>query len=129
MKVKVLMNDVIAIDGDSSVKEAAELMKENDIGCLLISVDDKIKGILTERDIAREIAEDVLYLDKNVSQIMNRGLITIDAEQDVSAAAKLMSSKNIKKLPVTVKGRIEGMITTTDLLNKAVQFRLFDSLD
>ena len=129
MKVKLIMNDAIAIDQDSTMQQAATIMKENDIGCILISGDQKIVGIITERDIAHEFADDVLYLDKPVKEIMTKDLITIDSEAHISDAAKLMVEKKIKKLPVTVNGEIHGIITDTDLIRRCVEFNIVDNLD
>jgi CBS domain-containing protein len=113
MQVKEIMNKAFAIDHDVSLKEAAKLMGSKDIGSLVVVKGEKITGIVTERDVVRNI----MQLEKKISSVMNKQTITIDEEEDIDNAAILMSKNKIKRLPVTDNEQnLKGIITSTDLI-------------
>lgn len=117
MKVKDLMNrNVVSIDSEASVKEAASKMAQNEIGSLVVVEQNKPVGIITERDLLSR----VVALGRNVEatrvkMVMSKPLICAAPDMDASDAARFMVSKNIKKLPVTQDGRLIGIMTLTDL--------------
>ena len=113
MKVKEVMNKAIAIDHDISLKKAAEIMSDKNIGSLIAVKGDKILGILTERDITGNINN----LDRKVSSIMAKKVVTIDENEDIDEASLLMKKNKIKRLPVVDKNKqLIGVITATDLI-------------
>lgn len=102
--------------GDS-VRNAVRKMNKFRIGCLVVMQGDRPVGILTERDIMRKIVEpciDPLLI--KVSDVMSTPITTIDPASSVEDAARIMSRKHIKKLPVVEDGRIVGIVTSTDLM-------------
>jgi len=71
---------VVTIEAGKSVFEAAELMSEKGIGCLVITERGLPAGIVTERDIVRRVVAERASLDTAVSQIMSKNLVTIDPD-------------------------------------------------
>jgi len=76
MKVKEIMKRAIVVDRNVRVKEAAKIMSEKGIGSLIVSKGKKIVGIVTEKDIIRNVDK----LNKKISDIMSKDVITIDQE-------------------------------------------------
>jgi len=119
MQVKDIMKtDVLTVQPEISVVEAAKLMTEKHVGSLIIvNKKGKIIGILTERDILTDIVakgEDLKnFLTKN---IMSKHVIKINPEKTIEEASKLMVKKKIKKLPVVKNGKIIGIITASDIV-------------
>ena len=112
----VMQKNVISIDSQMSVKNAAEMMSDTDVGAIIITKDNKPTGILTERDFVKRIAAKDKPLSTPLSEVMSTPLIVIDPEETVWEAAELMKTNDIHKLPVQEGESVIGMITTTDLV-------------
>jgi len=108
-------NVIHSIRPESTVKNAAEKMKEVHSGCLVVINRGILVGIVTERDLVqRVVAEGKSFKKTQVSQIMTTPVIAISPRAPVSDAAKLMIKNGIRRLPVRDHSRIVGMLTTTD---------------
>ncbi|BCU69366.1 CBS domain-containing protein [Stygiolobus caldivivus] len=121
MKVIQLVNrKPVTASSDITIKRAAELMKKEGIGSIVISDKEyNPLGIVTERDIIYAIADNV-PLDSPIDQIMSQNPVTIDSEADISEAVALMSSRGIRHLVVVNKdGKVVGVISIKDVV-KAV---------
>lgn len=106
----------VTIGLNNSVTEAAELMKENNIGSCIV-VDKKPIGIITESDIIKKvIAENLNPAETTVGEIMTTPLMIIDPYIDIEEAMKVMSKSNMRRLPVIEKGKLIGIITQKDIL-------------
>ena len=112
MKVSQLMNKAVIVDDNVSLKEAGKIMSSKNLTSLIIVKDDKIFGILTDRDVLKNISD----LDQTVAKGMSKNVITITDDASVEDAAKLMMSKNVKRLPVVKKGKLVGAINLTDII-------------
>lgn len=106
------MKETVIVPQNINIKEAAKKMAENDIGSLVVVDENKAVGILTERDIIRNISN----LKEKISEIMSEQVVTIEEDEDIDDAAELMAKNKIKHLPVTSGEEIIGIITTTDLI-------------
>lgn len=126
MKIKEIMSkDIIYTDYNSSLKEAAILMLKNDIGFLPVKKDKKIIGCLTDRDITiYGIAND----EKNVRDIMKNVLITIDENNNIIEAIKLMKTFKIRRLIVKSNKKISGIISISDIINSCKEKDIIDML-
>ena len=115
---EVMSNGVRTASPEDSVKQAACLMNESMIGCLIvISGTGNIEGIVTERDILRNVvAEGRDSNSVNVGEIMTRNLVVITPDVSLEDAADVMTKNKIKKLPVVEDGRLVGIVTATDLV-------------
>lgn len=118
MKVKEIMNtDVKTIATGKSIQEAARIMNEFSIGCLMVVKGGLLKGIITERDIMRKVVEKALVSSKvPVEDVMTKRVIMIDPDKDVEEASRIMIENKIKKLPVLYKGSLVGIVTATDIV-------------
>jgi len=108
--------DVITIDENASVKEAADIMNQHEIGCLIAVRKGKAIGIITERDLLkRVIVEDKNAKKTKVGEVMSRPLEVVAPGTDLEEALRLMFQKKIKKLPVVYKNRLLGLVSLTDI--------------
>ncbi len=113
---EVMNSPVITSDVDESVKDAAKKMARFKIGSVIVTKDGRPLGIVTEGDIVRKVAAEDLKPSKvKLSDILSKPLHTIDAGSDVTEAAKTMRRLNVKKLGVTYKNELVGIVTTSDL--------------
>lgn len=112
----VMVKEVVTIDDDVTVKEAADVMNKFDIGCLIAVRKGKAMGILTERDILKRIVacgEDPVKI--KVKDVMTSPLVVAEPGMDLGEAVKLMFQMKIKKLPVVDGKRIVGLVSLTDI--------------
>ncbi len=110
--------DVIRIASDATVFEAVKIMVEANVGALLVTDDDEITGIFTERDYLRRIAvEGRRSRDTPVRDVMSAPVIVINPETTVEESMALMSERRIRHAPVVdEKGVLVGMISIGDLV-------------
>jgi CBS domain-containing protein len=115
MKIKEIMSKAVVVDKDISVKEAAKIMSEKDIGSLIAIKGDKIMGIITEKDVMKSTARSAN--DRKISSVMSAEVYTISEDANIEEAAELMSERKVKHLPVLDEDeKLIGIITSTDLI-------------
>jgi CBS domain-containing protein len=110
--------EIVTIDINSSIQEAASLMKENNIGDVLVTQHEKILGILTDRDIAiRLVADEVDFAKVKVGDVMTEHLLTLQYDLSLTKAIEALSSKGVRRAPIVDEsGKPIGIITADDLL-------------
>jgi len=112
----VMVREVITIDEDATVKEAAEVMNKFEIGCLIAVRKKKAMGIITERDLLKRVVADAKDATKTkVKDVMSSPLVVVEPSMDLEEAVKLMFQMKIKKLPVVDEKRLVGLVTLTDI--------------
>ena len=115
--------DVWTTTPDTSVYDALLVMADKDIGALLVMENDKMVGILSERDYARKvILQGRASKSTKVSEIMTRDVRTIHPDQTVEEAMEIMSRKHIRHLPVVDEKRVIGVISVMDT-NRNIIYR------
>ncbi|MDH3610726.1 MAG: CBS domain-containing protein [Nitrosopumilus sp.] len=112
----VMIDKVAALDSLSMIKDAAKLMDDKNIGCIIVTREELPIGILTERDFVRRIASKEKPLTSPIEEVMSSPLISIDPNETIWEAAEKMKTNNIHKLPVLQDNKIIGIITTSDLV-------------
>lgn len=112
----VMIDDLATLDISTSIKDAAKLMDEKDIGCIIVTKNQSPVGILTERDFVKRITAKEKPLSTVIGEVMSSPLIEIDPNETVWEAAQIMKINNIHKLPVKKDNQIIGIVTTTDLV-------------
>jgi CBS domain-containing protein len=120
MKVRDIMtNEVATATLDSTVEDIAGMMKEEDTGAIPVVDDGELAGIVTDRDIViRCIAEGKDPAETTVEDILTEELHTIEPDADVDEAARLMSDRQIRRLPVVEQGELIGVISLGDIAVK-----------
>jgi CBS domain-containing protein len=114
--VDVMVKEVITIEDNSTVKEAADVMNKFEIGCLIAVRKGKAMGILTERDLLKRIVAEGKDARKiRVREVMTSPLVVAEPNMDLAEAVKLMFQMKIKKLPVVDGKRLIGLVSLTDI--------------
>lgn len=112
----IMVKEVITIDEDFTVKEAAEIMNKFEIGCLIGVKKGKAMGILTERDVLKRVVAEGKDASKiKVRDAMTSPLVIAEPGMDLAEAVKLMFQMKIKKLPVVDGKRLVGLVSLTDI--------------
>jgi len=117
--VKDIMNKaLISVNLTTPAFQIAKMMELEVISAILVKENETPVGIITDRDFVIKISANNLPFDTPVKEIMSSPIITINSNEPISTAAKMMSSKKIRKLAVSENGKIVGLITSTDLVNQ-----------
>jgi CBS domain-containing protein len=122
MIVEQILNDkgheVVTLRADNTLKEAAELLDEKKIGAVVaLGLDDRIIGVLSERDVVRQVARlGAAALDMPVGSAMTRAVITVYAATPIDEALQTMTDRRIRHLPVVQHERLVGVISIGDLV-------------
>jgi len=111
-----MRKNVISIDSSMTVKDAAIMMDDTNVGCVVITRGNAPIGILTERDFVKRIVSEDRDLSTPLADVMSFPLITVDSGDTVWEAAEIMKRNKIHKAPVEDQGKLVGIITTTDIV-------------
>jgi CBS domain-containing protein len=104
------------ISSDTTIQEAARTMKSEDVGSLPIVDGDRLVGTLTDRDIAIRAVAEGKGADTPAGEIASKDLVTIDPQQSLEEAARLMAEHQLRRLPVCEEdGRLVGILAQADL--------------
>lgn len=106
-----------SIEPSTMVADAAKLMKTEDVGSLPIVEGDQLVGMVTDRDIViRVVAERKDPQSTTVGEVASRDLVTVDPEQDLDEALRLMAQHQVRRLPVAEEdGRLVGILAQADV--------------
>ncbi|KUO77977.1 MAG: inosine-5'-monophosphate dehydrogenase [Desulfosporosinus sp. BRH_c37] len=117
MKVReVMTSSVDWVTPDTTVVEVAKLMKKDDVGSIPICQENRLIGIITDRDIVlKVVAAGGNTNNTSVKGIMSTDVISVSTDQDVHEAANLMSRYQIRRLPVVENGKLVGIVAIGDL--------------
>lgn len=113
---EIMSNSVVSVDSSVAATDAAKMMEDADVGAIAVLENGSPVGIVTDRDFAIKIAAHSYPLDTPIRRMMSSPLISIDPNSDLWTASDLMSSRNVRKLPVIDDDRIVGIITSSDLV-------------
>ena len=112
---------IIAISPDASVLEAIKIMADKSIGSLVVMQDDKLEGIVTERDYARKvIIKGRSSESTRVAEIMTTNVVTTSSAETVDKCMALMTEMRIRHLPVLEDNRVIAMISIGDLVQAII---------
>jgi len=113
----VMTSDPCTIDAGKSVAYAAKMMRDEDVGVAPIVESDKLIGMLTDRDIAiRVVAEAKDPELVTVREVASKQVVTIDPQQDLDEALRIMAKHQVRRLPVVEEdGRLVGVVAQADV--------------
>jgi CBS domain-containing protein len=124
----IMIRDIVTITPENTLHDAAKLMGEKHIGSLIVVNYETPVGIITERDLLREVVDRGIALEKDwlvggasikeekVEKIMSYPLITISSNSRIKEASQIMIEKKIRRLAVGEAGKIIGIVTASDLI-------------
>lgn len=110
----VMTEQVVTARRSATIGEIAELMRDRNVGSVVIVDDDRPHALITDRDVALAVA-DGAGRDSSVDGRVARPLVTGESEMDVEEAAALMVQHGIRRLPVLDGGELAGIVTLDDI--------------
>jgi CBS domain-containing protein len=113
---EIMTENPATLGADTSVREAAKLMREKDIGDVIVQKDGRLCGIVTDRDIVvRAVAQDKDLSRTNLESICSKDVTSLAPDDSDAQAIKLMREKSVRRLPVLEKDRVIGIVSLGDL--------------
>lgn len=118
-----MTTELITATEDQTIQEICKIMSDHDIGCVVVVKrlvgGNKPIGIITERDIVREIGtSDLILAQKPIRELMKYPLVTISLNTSIKEAIEIMQTKNIRRLLVVDNDDIvKGILTQKDVFN------------
>jgi CBS domain-containing protein len=114
-----MTEDPRSIGVSASVVEAARLMREQHIGSLPVTEDERLVGMITDRDITtRVVAESAVPETTSVEDVYSRDLISVEPDNGLDEALQLMARHQVRRLAVVEHGRLVGMVAQADIALK-----------
>ena len=111
-------HQVFSISPDATVFEAIELMAEKNIGALLVTSNDKLVGVISERDYTRKVAlKGKSSRETKVSEIISSPIVSATPDHSLEECMRLMTGNRVRHLPVLDGGRLVGIVSIGDLVN------------
>jgi CBS domain-containing protein len=128
MKVKDIMTtDVKTVSSKSTIQDAARIMAANSIGCLIVVDKAMLAGIITERDIMRDVvSQDKTPSKTLVKSVMRKEVVVIEPDAEIEDAAEAMTEKQVKRLPVVKDSHLVGIISSVDIV--AAEPKMMDQI-
>jgi CBS domain-containing protein len=122
---------IFTIRPESTVLEAISLMADKGIGALVVTVQDKVVGILSERDYTRKVVlMERTSKETTVNEIMTAKVVTVTKSTSVEDCLSLMTDRHLRHLPVLENEKLVGLISIGDLVKAVMddQRKLIDQL-
>jgi CBS domain-containing protein len=117
---EVMTHDPRTLTPDSTIGEAARMMRDDDVGSIPLVEGSKLVGTVTDRDIVVRVVAEGRALDTTINEIASRHLVTVDPQQSVEEAMRLMAEHQVRRLPVCEEdGRIVGIVAQADIARHA----------
>ena len=124
---EIMTRDVISITPKYSIRESVDLMTKNGIGSLpIVDKEDKVVGIVTERDFALALAGSLTT--ETVGDIMIKDVITTTPGTPIESCSKIMVRNNLRRIPVVEEEKLIGIVTSTDILRFFGDKEMFASM-
>uniref|UniRef100_A0A7C4W291 CBS domain-containing protein n=1 Tax=Geoglobus ahangari TaxID=113653 RepID=A0A7C4W291_9EURY len=114
--VKRMRDETITAPPHATVREVANLMKEYNVGCVIITQMDAPVGIITDRDIVVRVVAEGKSLDTPVEEVMTRNIVVAHENDQIRDVIKIMREKSIRRIPVIDdNGNLSGIVTFDDI--------------
>jgi CBS domain-containing protein len=113
---EVMTHDPDTVEPGAALVDAARIMRDADVGDVVVVENGTLKGILTDRDIVvRAIADGRDPSSTTVGDIVTGDVVTVTPDQSASDAARIMRERDVRRLPVVQDGRPVGIVSIGDL--------------
>ncbi len=121
MKVSEIMTkNPITVQPSATAKDAAELMKKESLGTVLVAEGDRLEGLVTDRQIATKVvAEGKDPARTRVSEIMTKDPVSASPDMEVEDVTKIMGENKYRRVPVVQDGKLMGIVSTADIAEHA----------
>ena len=111
----IMANNVVTANPEMTVADAAKLMLKEDVGCLVVTEENKIGGIVTDRDLLACAAQGHNMQKCSISNHMSSPVVAVPPDTLLINLAKVMAASQIKRVPITEAGKLVGIISFSDI--------------
>jgi len=116
LKIKEIMTtDVRTVSANDSISEAANIMKQLDVGAVPVVDNNILVGIVTDRDLVLRGLAVGKNSNERVSNIMTKDITTVTPDMDIHKVADIMASKQIRRLPIVENNQLVGIVSIGDM--------------
>lgn len=114
---RIMTREVDCVAPHTSIEQAARIMRERNVGALPVTVDARIVGIVTDRDIVlRAVAENKIAMFTRVAEIMSPSVVSCKPDDDIEDVIMLMARSQVRRMPVTsASGTLLGIVALADI--------------
>jgi len=120
----IMVKEVITVTRDTPVFEAIELLWKNEItGIPVVEYDMTLVGILTEKDVLRLFYTHEVHKNETVKSFMSQPAVHVDENEPLSEACACLMNYFFRRVPVTSKGKVVGIISRPDLIEHILRQR------
>ncbi|MEV6971449.1 CBS domain-containing protein [Hamadaea sp. NPDC051192] len=124
----VMTGDPVTIEATDSIVHAARLMRDYDIGDLIVTDRGHLVGIVTDRDIViRGIADSRGVETTHVGEVCSRDVVTVGPDEELDQVVAIMCEHAVRRMPVISGGRVVGVISLGDLAQEDGELALTDA--
>jgi CBS domain-containing protein len=116
---EVMTQGVVTAQTDDSLRRVGELMRDRNVGSVVVCEAGRPVGVITDRDLALAVVADAVEAEAPVGGHASRPLVTGEVEMDIEEAVALMVQHHIRRLPVTEGEVLVGIVTIDDLAVRA----------
>jgi CBS domain-containing protein len=113
---EIMTSEVVTASPDMSIREAASIMRDSDVGALPVVEGGRLAGIVTDRDIVIRAVADSKSGDTPIGEVASRELHTVGPDDFVFEAVRIMGEKQVRRIPVVeADGSLAGIIAMADV--------------
>jgi CBS domain-containing protein len=121
---EVMTESVVTADCSATLREVGELMRDRNVGSVVICETGYPTGLITDRDLALDVAADGVSVDRKVRDYATRPLVTCESAMDLEEAAALMVQHRVRRLPVMNGEQLVGIVTLDDIAVRSGDLQL-----
>ncbi len=114
---KIMITDVPTLKKEAKVEDAAKLLAQQNIGCVVIVEGRKPIGIVTELDFLRQFSSKSISMKDPISKLMTSQVTSMDPNTKIDEALKIIDSKRYRRYPIVANGELLGIVTKKDIVN------------
>lgn len=113
-----MSKDVATVDANVTVRAASKLMRDRNLGALVVTAEGKIHGVFSERDLLNRVVADEKDIDgTKVAEVCTTNPVTVSANEEVEACYRLIREKGFRHLPIhDGEGHAIGIVSSRDFL-------------
>lgn len=117
----IMVSPVETVKPTDRLEQALKKIVRKNIGCVVVVERNRPVGIVTERDISRNVAKSTKVLGTQIKRVMSSPLVVVTQDAPIDKAVYLMLKHGIRRLPVVEKGELIGLVSERDLLRWVLQ--------
>ena len=118
---KISKRDCFTLRETDTVKITSQKLHENKVGCLpVLNKNNKVIGIISERDLSQFIYSERFNVNLSVTEIMSKNLITCDLNTSVTELMKTMTENKVRHILIMEENKLEGVVSIGDVVNHLI---------